>query len=389
MSPHGGCYNHGCEAIVRSTVSILDIPKDNAILYSTDPENDIQFGLDKVCRLVKNDSAQKSLSGLHNKLFALKEHVFGGDRDLEEISYRHKNALAEKKNLIHLSVGGDNYCYTGMQQVVSEHVKLFSYNKIRSILWGCSLEDSLLTDKVVEEFKKYSAITVRESFSYQMLLDRGVNNNVILCSDPAFTLPRERADSLDFVFNKAECIGINISALMGRFNAYPDATYRNIKSLLEYILKNTEYSIILIPHVRQDGNDDLVPSRQLASLFNNERIYIVDEDFNCMQLKDIISRCKMFIGCRTHSTIAAYSTGVPTLVVGYSTKAEGIAKDIFGDYRDLLVDVRGFESDNDLLNQFFRFREREDELRAYLQTVMPDYVNRAYLAKDALDRLSL
>jgi hypothetical protein len=27
MSPHGGCYNHGCEAIVRSTIKILDIPK--------------------------------------------------------------------------------------------------------------------------------------------------------------------------------------------------------------------------------------------------------------------------------------------------------------------------------------------------------------------------
>ena len=38
----------------------------------------------------------------------------------------------------------------------------------------------------------------------------------------------------------------------------------------------------------------------------------------------------MFIGARTHATIAAYSSCVPTLVVGYSIKARGIAKDLFG-----------------------------------------------------------
>ena len=387
MSPHAGCYNHGCEAIVRSTVSMLNLSKDNAILYSSDTENDTQFGMDRICRLVKNESVQRRLSVLLSKYFALKERILAGDRDLEEISYKHKKALMDRKNLIHLSIGGDNYCYPGMQQIVSEHIKLFSYNDIPSILWGCSFEESLITDKVIEELKKYVAITARESLSYQMLLDKGIKDNVILCSDPAFTLPREQVDCFAPLFNKTECIGINISALMGRFNAYPDATYRNIKSLLEYLLKNTDYSIILIPHVRQTGNDDIVPSRQLADTFKNERIHIVEENYNCMQLKYIVSKCKVFIGCRTHSTIAAYSTCVPTLVVGYSTKARGIAKDIFGDFTDLLVDVREFKSDNDLLKKYQSFYEREHELKTHLQNVMPDYTNRAFKAKDALLRV--
>jgi len=106
-----------------------------------------------------------------------------------------------------------------------------------------------------------------------------------------------------------------------------------------------------------------------------------------MQLKYIISKCSTFVGCRTHSTIAAYSTCVPTLVVGYSTKAKGIAKDIFGDYSDLLVDARDFKTDNDLLNKFLAFYERKDELKLHLQKVMPEYINRAYLAKDALIKM--
>ena len=49
------------------------------------------------------------------------------------------------------------------------------------------------------------------------------------------------------------------------------------------------------------------------------------QDDNCMVIKGYISRCELFIGARTHATIAAYSTGVPTLVLGYSVKARGIA----------------------------------------------------------------
>ena len=38
----------------------------------------------------------------------------------------------------------------------------------------------------------------------------------------------------------------------------------------------------------------------------------------------------LFAGARTHSTIAALSTGVPTLSFAYSIKARGINRDIFG-----------------------------------------------------------
>ena len=95
----------------------------------------------------------------------------------------------------------------------------------------------------------------------------------------------------------------------------------------------------------------------------------------------------MFIGCRTHSTIAAYSTCVPTLVVGYSIKAKGIAKDIFGDYQDHIIDVREFDTDYDLTKKVKSFMEREQEIRKHLQTVMPEYIKKAYIAKDAVEKL--
>lgn len=35
MSPHGGCLNHGCEAIVRSTADMLGFSKANLFLYTS------------------------------------------------------------------------------------------------------------------------------------------------------------------------------------------------------------------------------------------------------------------------------------------------------------------------------------------------------------------
>lgn len=66
---------------------------------------------------------------------------------------------------------------------------------------------------------------------------------------------------------------------------------------------------------------------------------LIPSTLTAAQYKSIISRCDMFIGARTHATIAAYSTCVPTLVIGYSVKSKGIAKDIFGTDEGLVIPV--------------------------------------------------
>lgn len=383
MTPHNGCYNHGCEAIVRATAEMLE-KNYELFLYSYDIENDKKYSLDQICTLIENDSEKRIISKWKKYYFALKEKITHGDRDLEEISYRHKNALFDKKNTFVLSIGGDNYCYTGMQHMLSEQLKLFTYNNMECGLWGCSLEEDILTHNVIEDLKKYKLITVRETISQELLLKNGITDSVILCSDPAFTLKKESVSEYDEFLNNRNTIGINISALMNRYDSYPNATYRNFYNLMDRILKTTSFNILMIPHVRQKGNDDLVPISKIAEEFNSERIGVVDKDYNCMQLKDIISKCRMFIGCRTHATIAAYSTGVPTLVVGYSTKAKGICKDLFGITDGLVVDARRFDTDNDLVNEFILFMDKEKILRKRLKNVMPDYIQKAYSGVNSL-----
>ena len=72
------------------------------------------------------------------------------------------------------------------------------------------------------------------------------------------------------------------------------------------------------------------------------------EDHNAMELKGYIARCRFMVVARTHASIAAYSTQVPTLVVGYSVKARGIAKDIFGTEENYVIPVQSLTKESEL-----------------------------------------
>jgi polysaccharide pyruvyl transferase WcaK-like protein len=161
-------------------------------------------------------------------------------------------------------------------------------------------------------------------------------------------------------------------------------TVANYRELITGILQNTTDDIALIPHVVWSHNDDRKPLRELYEMFRDTgRVYLV-EDQNCMQLKEIISRCRIFVGARTHATIAAYSTCVPTLVVGYSVKARGIAKDLFGTEKNYVLPVQSLQETGDLLKAYFWIAERESEIRNHLQNSMPDYIARAKAAGEVL-----
>ena len=66
---------------------------------------------------------------------------------------------------------------------------------------------------------------------------------------------------------------------------------------------------------------------------------------NAPQIKYLISFCKIFIGARTHSTIAALSLNIPTISISYSIKSEGLNKMIF-DNNDLVINCDQLNRNN-------------------------------------------
>ena len=157
--------------------------------------------------------------------------------------------------------------------------------------------------------------------------------------------------------------------------------------LIETILKETDCGVALIPHVVWINNDDGEVLKRLYEHFKNSGRIVLLRDYNCMELKGYIARCRMFVGARTHATIAAYSSCVPTLVLGYSVKSRGIAKDLFGTEENYVLPVQSLENPKELAAKFLWLMEHEESIRKKLEEIMPAYINRAFLAWEAVKRL--
>lgn len=380
---HGGSGNHGCEAIVRSTYKVLK--NSQVLLLSKNVYEDYKYGLDKIVFIKKDSNVSINRKTLLYFFSVLEIKLLG--TTILATKQKRKSILDNiNKNDISFSIGGDNYCYNGYE-ILSDLNYLIHKKGAKTVLWGCSIEPSLMKDKnLVKDMKRYDLITVRESLSYEGLLAAGIKDNVVLCSDPAFTL-----DKIDLPlpnnFIEGNTVGINVSPLIMSCEKKEGITKQNYIELINYIIKKTDMNVALIPHVVWENNDDRIPLKELYEKFKNTNRICLINDCNCMELKGYISKCRFFVGARTHATIAAYSTCVPTLVVGYSIKAKGIAKDIFGTYDNYVLPVQSLLQKNDLVNAFLWIYNSEDKIKVHLKKCMPDYIDKALIAQEKVDEL--
>ena len=375
---HGGSGNHGCEAIVRASAGILG--KD-LILYSIRPKEDVRYGVDGVVAELRQDPDRPvgrfSPAGLACRI----QTKLTGSIDGE--IYNRKKVMfdAVRPGDMAFSIGGDNYCYPGTEILASEN-SVFRKKGAKTVLWGCSVEPELLKNPAVaKDLASYHLITARESISYEAL--KAVNPNTVLVPDPAFTL--DRVDlPLPEGWIEGSMIGVNASPLILESGKDGALVLEAYKRLIRRILDTTDCSVALIPHVVWENNDDRIPLKLLREAFRDTGRVILLEDHNCMELKGYIARCRMFIGARTHSTIAAYSSCVPTLVLGYSVKSRGIARDLFGTEENYVIPVQAMTDPNALAEGFDWLAEREAEIRDRLAGMMPQYQKRAYARVDEL-----
>ena len=301
------------------------------------------------------------------------------------VKFQRAGLLSEiSKEDIFLSIGGDNYCYPGTD-ILAAIDRNMKRKGAKTVLWGCSVEPSVLEqEEVIEDIKTFDLITARESISYNAL--RRINPNTVQVADPAFTLGTVMLP-LPNNWIDGNMVGINISPLILKSGRNADMVYSAYKMLIEDILAHTTYGIALIPHVVCDGNNDLELLDRLYDDYKNTKKIVLIQDHNCMELKGYISRCRFFVGARTHATIAAYSSCVPTLVLGYSVKSRGIAKDLFGTEENYVLSVQTLRSPNELVIHFRWLMEHEKEIRIRLKEIMPEYVSKAYLGKMAVEKL--
>lgn len=374
---HIGSKNRGCEAIVRSAIPIIKkyLPNATINLASFDPSSDkIIFGLDHIF-----DSNLKPIKkySLNWFISAYNVKVFNNDNFAFRINY--SSIINEIPNHdIIMSIGGDNYCY-GEQPWLYEVSRQVKKANKKLVLWGASIGAEDLSPAKVTDLKSFDLLLVRETLTFQNLTEKGIQN-VKLCADGAFTMEKEELP-LPKGWQEGNTIGFNYSPLVYKRNkASKEASIQ----LIQHILDTTTMTVALTPHVMIQGNNDNEILEEFYHHFKStNRVILLPDNLNAIQYKGYIARMRFFIGARTHATIAAYSNNVPTMVLGYSVKSKGIAKDIFGEER-LVLGITEIADTQKLIQKYEELQRDEVELRELLTKKIPHIKEMSYKAGEYL-----
>ena len=363
-----GCVNRGCEAIIRSTVKIIKQRTGDIYLGSFAPDQDRTLSSELGINMIPYEEYPSRIV----------KYFCGGIHKVLHKSLVHHNFIQRelwgriKKSDICLNIGGDTYCYKNPEASIA--LNHYAYkNGVKCILWCCSIEKEKMTGEILKDLKRYSCIFAREQITYRNLIEAGIpQNKVIHCCDPAFFLDMQEVPLPDsFLLGNTVCI--NISEMVVKKD---DITvYPAILGLVKYILNNTDMNICLIPHVYsiEENKCDYPVLKRLYSDLNCSRVSLINEELNCEQLKYIISNCRFAIAARTHASIAAYSTCVPTLVLGYSVKSRGIAMDLFGQSEKYVIPYTDIQKAEQLIDAFQFLMKNEDVIRTRLTDFLPEY----------------
>ena len=364
-----GTYkNRGVEAIINSTINQINKDYYDVVIGSYDFLNNSKMYKNEIKKYINHYKTEDELSIKEKEYINKLYQENASKREIE--LFKQKELVNEIKNAdICISAGGDNYCYGVSDWLYAIDEKVKQENK-KLVLWGASLYEELEDEELIHDMDLFDVLLIRESLSYKALKKYISEDKLILAPDPAFSLESEKVELNDF-YKQKNVVGINLSPITIPNPKRGDARFDEIIDLINYILNSTEFKVSLIPHVNTDGCDDLTTLNAVYQEFKeNDRVYLEDSNYNCRQIKYIISNCKMMIAARTHASIAAYSTCVPTLVIGYSVKSKGIATDLFGTDNNYVLPSDTL-CNGILVEKFIWLNDNKKKIKNRLNNIMP------------------
>ena len=289
-----------------------------------------------------------------------------------------------------LEVGGDNYSLDyGGPGVYIAMDRWLKKRGIPVVIWGASVgpfEGNPAGAKAIfDHLRTLDGLFVREPLTKRYLAKHGVEANVHQVADPAFLMtPEAPADEALRALAKDGAIGINLSPLVARFGGGAGLeAWRDKAVELVVAAAGLGRPILLVPHVGAPNaaDDDFAFMQSIHQRAAREAaapLDIVPDGLNAMETKWLISRLAAFAGARTHATIAAFSTAVPTLSLSYSVKAQGINEDLFG-HSEFCQPVKTLTPDT-FVAGVSRLLTEGDAIRTHLNDEVPRAKERALAA---------
>ncbi len=340
--------NRGVEALVTTTIAQLRprLPGIEFLVLDRMPEYDaaclvapdVRFKLDETVRPLYASRARRAL-------LQLSDHV-------EALGREYQSTLRDVQRAVAVvASGGDVFgSEYGHQSLLSHLAPLKVAQKARvPVFLHAQSVGPFKNDADTQAFsavaRDVAHITVRERMSYNYLTrELGLPaERVTLTADPAFLLARTEAPWREYFGFKPgrPVIALSTSQAICNWMGSSYATHFRVWcDLIAWLRQSLDAGLILIPHVQElsTRNDDRILATELVRHFRfDPNIQLAGGDYTAADFKGIISQCDLVVAERMHAAIAGLSSGVPTVVVGYSVKGEGILTDLLGS--DLVKDA--------------------------------------------------
>ena len=393
---NGTNTNRGCEAIARGTLKIFkeitggEVNMTSGVIVHTD----------EAAQIARNVSGegQPSQFAIRPRLntslgIRIRSKLFNSRRPFtfEKVVEKVRGA-----GLV-LEVGGDNYSLDyGKPYAFIDLDNAVRATGVPLAIWGASIgpfsDDVGFETEMKKHLSSLEHVFVRETVSFEYLKSLGLSN-ITLMADPAILMPPQVPENPSWDINTFKgAIGLNMSPFQARQlgkngHAYWETDPSELSALADFgselvrwILQKDERPVLLIPHVMAEEvwNNDHVLLCDIYRRLNakmKERVTVLPDTLNAPQLKWALGQCSVFAGSRTHSTLGAISSGVPTLAFGYSRKAKGLMRDLYGhDEMCLQGELFDFQS---VTSSLQRLIDNETPLRTAIAGVMPLWRERA------------
>ena len=280
-----------------------------------------------------------------------------------------------------LSTAGDNFSSTSSNlHMHIGFIKTAVAFKKPVFLIGCSVDPFTNKRKYksfCEAARNIRLVTARESISFKYLQSMNLGDaRIELAADPAFCLEpnMEKIQKILGAYHISDekpIVGIAPSQAITYYTKLPYvAHFKVLQNLIEFLMKELRYHVVLIPHVREvsvKGNDDVICEKLYRNLNFPKDMSIISLDHSAEEIRALMSKLDLLVAERMHAAIAGLAQQVPTFVIGYSIKAEGILGDIFGfeNLMDYMVPINKLNEET-LETCVKNLIDKKDEVNKYL-----------------------
>lgn len=197
--------------------------------------------------------------------------------------------------------------------------------------------DHTVLRHAVRSIRQASFVMARDKASLRYLREIAPDQkNVGEYVDVAFFLPYMKTPFCkDFVH-----VGLNVSALLWHGGYTRDNQFgltadykKTVQRIIDFFLAQKDVRLHLIAHVvdtERTVENDYAVAFDIWREQQSDRLTLAPLFLSPVDAKNYIAGMDFFMGARMHSTIAAFSAGVPVVPMAYSRKFTGLFVDSLG-----------------------------------------------------------